>query len=628
MRIPTLPATIAAAAAALICYGLFRYPLPSWPLAALLVAYSAWLWRQSAAWLMVIPAVLPAYDLAPWSGWLVVGEADFFILATIAIMALRHRPVLADFWPGARAARFAIPFCACLAVGTLVGVLAIGPAGGSDNPYLTGWETLRLAWPCLAAIILLGFARARQRTHGDTMIWFGFGMVAGLGAVSLLAVAERLVFPGLLNLAQDYRVVGPFSSMHIGGGHIGAYIAFSLPFLNVCLVHRRRWSMALLAVVAVLAAYALLVTFARTAYAAGVVGALVAAIGAPFTVWLRCRKPITIRVLASLVPLAVGLGVVTVGLENGRMSERMRTVVSDLNFRATNWTSGVKLVDATLVNRLFGMGLGSYPRVAASHLPPNEGPSNFVLRDSTSGRSLSLQMKLRLYIGQKLWLDPGETYHMQLRARAPLPTSLGIILCEKMLLYSQNCTGFSQALPPDGGWIAINHDIIAPGPRGDRWSPESFRPLELSLGVQTGQTIEVAALSLTDQRGGEHIVNGDFADGMARWFFTDDHHWSWRIFNQYLMTLFELGLIGASAALLLGSAGFLGAVRAMGLGDPMAACLTPALAAIAVSFLFDAILEAPRLAILFYLMIGFGLDYLIAAQPPAVRASSTKSLPR
>ena len=603
MRIPALPAAIAAIALALVVYGLVRYPLPAWPLGLLLAAYGAWLWRESAA-------------------WLVVGEADFFILATIAIMALRHRPVSADFWPGARAARLALPFLACIAIGTLFGLLMPAPAGGSDNPYLTGWETLRLAWPCLAAIILLGFARARQRSHGDTIVWFGFGMVAGLGAVSLLAVVERLVFPGLLNLTQDYRVVGPFSSMHVGGGHIGAYIAFSLPFLNVCVVHRKRWPIVLLAAVAFLSAYALLVTFARTAYAAGVVGAMVAAFGAPTVIWLRRRKPGTVTVLASIVPLLVGLGVVVVGLEDGLMSHRMRTVVNDLNFRATNWAGGVNLADATLATRLFGMGLGSYPRVAASHLPAAEGPSSYLLLDHDGGRSLALRMKLRLYFGQKLHLEPGETYRLRMRARAPLATNLGIILCEKMLLYSQNCSGGSQALT--ASWIDIDQSLVAPGARGDVWSFARLRPLELSLGVQTGQEVEVAQIRLTDPLGGEHLANGDFADGTARWFFTDDHHWSWRIFNQYLMTLFELGLVGAVAALVLGVAGFLGAVRAMGHGDPMASCLAPALAAIAVSFLFDAILEAPRLALLFYLMVGFGLDYLTATRP-AVPANSIKS---
>ena len=621
MPIPRLPAAIAAVAIGLIGYGLFRYPLPAWPLALALASYGVWLWRQKAAWLVVIPAVLPAYDLAPWSGWLVVGEPDFFILATIAVMAVRHPPARADFWPGLRAARFALPFLACLAIGTQIGVLTPGPVGGSDNPYLGGWETVRLAWPCLAAIVLLGFARAHHRVHGDTMVWFGFGMVAGLAAVSLLAVAERLVFPGLLHLAQDYRVVGPFSSMHVGGGHIGAYIAFSLPFLNVCLVHRRAWSMAVLPVVALLAAYALLVTFARTAYAAGMVGAMVAAFAPPVVIWLRRRKRGTLRMLASIVPLLIGLAAITVGLEDGPMGQRLRTVVPDLGARAANWTGGINLGDATLATRMFGMGLGSYPRVAALRLPANEGPSNYVLQDGGTGRSLVLRMKLPLYFGQKIQLAPGETYRLRMRARALRPGRLGIVLCEKMLLYSQNCRGVGQSVAPD--WIDIDQALVAPGSREEVWSLARLRPLDLSFGLQSGQEVEIAQISLTDPAGGEHIANGNFANGMARWIFTDDHHWSWRIFNQYLMTLFELGLIGALAALLLGIAGFMGAVRAISHGDAMAACLAPALAAIAVSFLFDAILEAPRLALLFYLMVGFGLDYLTA--PRAVRVSLPRS---
>jgi len=300
-------------------------------------------------------------------------------------------------------------------------------------------------------------------------------------------------------------------------------------------------------------------------------------------------------------------------------------VVNDLNFRAANWAGGIHLADPTLATRLFGMGLGSYPRIAAARLPATEGPSNYVLQHTEDGTSLALRMKLRLYFGQKIWLDPGETYRIGLRARAKPGTGLGIILCEKMLLYSQNCTGTALALGPQ--WTDFDQTIVAPGTRGESWSPARLRPLELSFGVQTGQEVEIARISVSDQTGREHIANGDFANGMARWFFTDDHHWSWRIFNQYLMTLFELGLIGAVASLLLGVSGFLGAIRAMGHGDAMAACLAPALAAIAVSFLFDAILEAPRLGLLFYLMIGFGLDYLTASRPLAVPANSTKSQP-
>ncbi len=623
-----LPVGIAAVALGAVLYGLYCYPLPAWPLAIALLGYGAWLWRRGEAWLVVIPAVLPAYDLSPWSGWMVVGESDFFILVTIAIIALRHPPQSADLWPGRRAAWLAGPFLGCFALGALIGLAVPPPPDGSDNLYLTAWQTVQLVKPAVIALILLSLARARSRTHGDVMTWFGFGMVAGLGVVSVIVVAERLVFPGLLDLVQDYRVVGPFGKMHVGGGHIGAYIAFSLPFLNVCLVHRRRWSLVLLAVVAVMAAYALLVTFARTAYGAAFVGAMVAAFGAPLVGWVRRHKPSTLRMMSSIIPLLIGAAVIVIGLDTSYMGSRARAIASDLGTRTANWTAGVGMVDYSVAGQLFGMGLGSYPRIAAERLPPDRGPSNFVRKFGVDGTTLLLTMKERLYFGQKISVEPGITYRLRLQVRAPAVGSVGVSMCQKMLLYSENCQGITQTLPDPGKWVEINRDIRAPGSTDTEWRFVRFRPIELSFGVRDGYAIEIGAISLTDRQGRNHIVNGDFSDGLARWNFTDDHHWSWRIFNQYLMTYFELGVLGVLAALVLVVGSFLGAARGMWLGDPMAACLAPALAALGVSFMFDAILEAPRLALLFYLMLGFGLEYLRMVVPDVVRADSTKSRPR
>ncbi|MBC7636389.1 MAG: hypothetical protein H7251_12380, partial [Acetobacteraceae bacterium] len=233
-----------------------------------------------------------------------------------------------------------------------------------------------------------------------------------------------------------------------------------------------------------------------------------------------------------------------------------------------------------------------------------------------------------LYFRLILSIKPGADYRLRLRVRAAVAGCLGVYLCQKLLLYSDNCQGIGQTLSDPGQWVVIDRDIRAPGRAEADWSLARLRPIELSFSVRDGYAVEIGAISLTDRQGGEHISNGDFSDGLVRWNFTDDHHWSWRIFNQYLMTYFELGVLGVLAALVLGIAAFLGAARGMGYGDPMAACLAPALAALGVSFMFDAILEAPRLALLFYLMIGFGLEYLRMVVPAAVRGGSTKSLPR
>ena len=611
---PVLRAGFAGATLAAVLLGFWAYPLPVWPLALGLAIYAALLWRWTGLWLVVVPALLPVYDLAPWSGWLVVGETDFFILITLGVLALRAPPTRQDLWPGRIAGRRMAPFLALFTLAVLRGIWHAGPPGGSDNIYLTGWETVRLALPLLSALVLLPFARARDRVWHDALLCFAFGMVAGLGLLSLVVIAERIAFPGLWDFVADYRVVGSFSSMYIGGGHIGTYIAFAVPFLSVCLLHRRWWSLLLLGVVSVLTAYALLVTFARTAYGAAVVGAVVGAYGAPVMAWFRPRQASDGRRLAGrLVPVLLGAVVLSVGLGTAFMSGRMETIPEDFNTRLRNWVGGLAMAEPDLLDLVIGFGLGTYPRVAAAKLPADQGPSNFVLRQDSGAPVLSLQMKLRMYFGQKVFLVPGAPYTLHIRARAPKPTVFSTVLCEKLALYSFNCGGGRVSLRDAWVWQDDVIPMVAPGVLHQDWRDEDLRPIEFSIAVNNTEQVEIAQISLTDPNGGEHIANGDFHHGMNRWFFTDDHHWSWRIFDQYLTTLFETGLLGFVAFLLFAGSGFWGAARRMAAGDPMAACVAPALAAIATSGLFDAVLEAPHLAALFYLVALFGLEWLDVA---------------
>jgi hypothetical protein len=50
------------------------YPLAPWALGIALMVYAAALSRWPGLWLLVIPAVLPALDLTPWTGWTRVGS--------------------------------------------------------------------------------------------------------------------------------------------------------------------------------------------------------------------------------------------------------------------------------------------------------------------------------------------------------------------------------------------------------------------------------------------------------------------------------------------------------------------------------------------------------------------------
>ncbi len=103
----------------------------------------------------------------------------------------------------------------------------------------------------------------------------------------------------MFDFSDDYRVAGPFGSMHVGGGHIGAYLAMALPFLVTGLLHPRVLGVLATLVAAVAGGYALVVTFARTAYAGAALAMAVVAVLWPLA---SLRRPGT-RWLAAFVPV-------------------------------------------------------------------------------------------------------------------------------------------------------------------------------------------------------------------------------------------------------------------------------------------------------------------------------------
>src|SRR4029077_16491036 len=105
---------------------------------------------------------------------------------------------------------------------------------------------------------------------------------------------------------------------------IGAYIAMALPFLLVCLLRPRPLTLLAMFGVAVCASYALVVTFARAAYVAALVGALAASLG---WVWAGRRRQDSTHAsaLLSALPLLLVGVIVIAGFDTGVMSGRLQT---------------------------------------------------------------------------------------------------------------------------------------------------------------------------------------------------------------------------------------------------------------------------------------------------------------
>jgi VanZ family protein len=619
--------------AAAICFALaaaivVHYPFAPWAFGIALLLYALASWRWPALWLVVIPAVLPSFDLTPWTGWTQVGEPDLFVLVTIGVLALRTPLRLADF----RLDGFADTVLALSLVIYLssiaLGLALPGPEGGSDNPYLRPDNALRLAKGFFTALALLPFLRARMRTHGDALAWLGIGMGTGLALVASAVLAERAVFTGLFDFNSGYRVVGSFSSMHIGGGYIGAYISMTLPFLLVCLLRPRPFALFAMFGIAIGAGYALVVSYARTAYAAARLSTLAAGIGWVWAARHRNAGTASAFALSALVLVTIS-GILVAAVSSGFMARRLHTVVSDLGIREENWSGGFALGEDSPTAVLFGKGLGTYPRIVLTRKPEDRFPTNFVVGEDGGSRFLSLHAGLPIYFGQKVLVKPNQQYRLFLTLRSPdAKGALSVALCEKMLLYSANCRHTTFRIRSPRRWEDFGATISSAGL--DEYTILGWlkRPVELSLwNPVPGSTIEIGHIRMLDPQGRDILANGDFSRRTERWYFTDDQHAIWRIENQYLMNLFESGAFGLVSFVLLVGTALVGAVRAMGQGNRIAAPVAASLLAFLCSGIFDYLLEAPRLTALFYIIAFCGLTVMQAPEPgPTASAISRDRL--
>jgi hypothetical protein len=598
-----LRCAVAAAALALTLLAVAGYPLGPGPLAAGLVLYGAVLWRWPGAWLVVVPAALAAFDLAPWTGWSFVEESDLVVLVTIAVLVLRRPPLRGDFaLQGLGGAALALVLVACV-VGVWRGLALPGLPEGSTIAELRPDNALRVAKGVAIALALLPFLRRAitlERRAAQHLL--AAGMTAGLALVATAAIYERMLFPGLLNFDTGYRVVATFSSMHFGGGYVGVYIAMTLPFALALVGRSLPRTFVPLALVAAAGLYALVVTFARAAYASAIVGCVVLVFG-----WIyagrRHRLPAS-SFVAPLVLLAIAAGIIaTAATDSPYMESRVGTLMPDLAGRERLWAQGLDRRTEGAATWLFGMGLGSYARTTLAALPRSGGQGNVVLDSEHGRRYLALEGGLPLYVAQKLRILPGQDYRLSFAFRTTSGDApVAALLCENVMLYSARCSVVGATPQQPGVWQHFDGAIASDGIARRVRLGIFRRPTELAFFLPaSGTAADITDISLTDPAGRELVANGDFAQGMARWFLTDDRHTLWRIENQYLMTLFEEGALGLVALVFLAAVALARALTALPRGEPMMPALAASLAAFLSSALFDCPLEVPRLAALFYL---------------------------
>ena len=116
------------------------------------------------------------------------------------------------------------------------------PDANSFINYYSQYNSLRIVKGALWAFLSVGLLRRMVLSEIDIKRPLTIGMVIGLVLTVSVILWERLTFSGLFNFSSDYRVTGPFSSMHTGGAYIECFLVIATPFLVLLVLQARNWA--------------------------------------------------------------------------------------------------------------------------------------------------------------------------------------------------------------------------------------------------------------------------------------------------------------------------------------------------------------------------------------------------
>ena len=319
------------------------------------------------------------------------------------------------------------------------------------------------------------------------------------------------------------------------------------------------------------------------------------------------------NLLGAVVATSIVVGVFGGG---SYMGERFMSSTQDSQGRVAHWKRSLDLLKGE--EWIFGRGLGRYfssytltgleSDLVGDYrlLAPRPGQSGQALV-LTSGRHIQGFGEM-FRVSQRVSVPAPGAVTLKLRVRAVQRYGLHVEICEKQLLYAEWCLIAERDLDAANDvWQTVSMEMKGSAlSRGHWYSP---RPIAFSIGLHSrGSRVEVDDLQLVDSQGQELLHNGDFEQGMQRWFFSSDrHHLPWHAKNLALHLLFEQGLAGLAAAGLLFAAALwrvsCGAARQHALAPPLASAIVSLL----VVGLVDSLFDMPRVAFLTLMFVAVAL---------------------
>lgn len=604
---------------------------PLWPVLCLA---ALWLWVglvvwQAGVWLWVVPAFLPVLNFSPWTGWLVFEEFDLLLLGALAGAYARMA------WAGKadRSAKNYADSIVWLLPAALAGLglpalwRGFEDAGGFRFDWFAGYSDALNSWRVFKslgfALLFIPLLRWHASRGGPSApARLAQGMVVGLTLVTLAVLWERAAFPGVFDFSANYRTVALFWEMHVGGAAIDAYLVMSSPFVLWALMATRRpvvWLM--LALLAVLTAYACLTTFSRGVYLAVAAPLLLLALWR----WRHKRVPALAggpawRARANgLLAVVLLLEVLVVLVGGSFMADRLTRTGRDLSSRVEHWRNGLDLV-ATPTDWLLGKGLGRLPANYAAQVPNGEFPGavshHIELQQGQAGNAFVTLHgpKTRPALGGSFALTQrvdgaaAPSHQARLDVRVEHETRIELYLCERHLLYDRRCQAAAVRVNPvkalgEAAWQPLTVTLQGDSFGHDAWPVSRLMMLSISV-VNVGGATDIDNVALLGQGALPMLANSDFSAGMAHWFPAAQSYFvPWHLDNLYLELLVERGLPGLLVFLAMVAHALWRVLRGPGRLRPLSPYLAASLLAVLLVGLVSSVMDVPRVAFLFFLLV-------------------------
>jgi hypothetical protein len=501
-------------------------------------------------WLFAIPLAYAVGDFYPWTGGMLVTEADL-MCATVASVLL---------WQNGRAAmteafdrRFLWLWGPLLVSGVVS--LAIGwsrlptaIAGDELSLYGSNLNALRIAKGYVWGTFFAPFVIAAFRSGGASAGPVLAGIRTGALIVGALIVWERLITVGLFNADDPYRATGPMFSSHIGGMQVDAYWAATLPVLMIPPRSARRLAAWIgYGLLLVLAYFAVASTMSRGIILLAACQS-VALIGIVMIHLVRQRTTSAAQIFGEL---AVGAGVL-VGTfvmiaSSEAMWSRLAGVSADWDVRWSQWTGLCKAASVSGPRVSVGNGIGTLPNLLAAidQLPAR--PISLA-QSASGGVVLRLEPGRSVYVEQLVDANAPGPWRLSVDADNPANTTFGFHVCRKTLYRSFEC--LAGRLPRSSDRVhpaaqVVDLDVA----RLQSGRPNFLRPpitFALSVGGRDSY-VDIASVRLEDANGRNLLCNEDFKSGSRFWFFTSDQLSAWRADNLWVHLYVEHGMLGVIA---------------------------------------------------------------------------------